>query len=91
MENPSKLEEKKFIEACKPFVHKIENYMGNDPIEPWYKYLLWLDENYETDSNQNTFFEYILFGLLSQYENSTTFNQDRRLIKCFIKYVSSFS
>lgn len=77
-----------FIAECKPFINKIENYSGNNPIEPWYNYLLWLDNRYETPMDESTIFVDILMAFLQQFDCDPKYKQDRRLVKALMKFVS---
>lgn len=85
MDNLSGLEQH-FVNECKPFVKAIEEYSGNDPIEPWYNYLLWIEERYEVHMDK-TIFGPILRAFLEQYQYKEEFHQDRRFIKGFFYYV----
>lgn len=78
----------RFVSKCKEFVKTIENYNGSDPLEPWYDYLLWLDENFVMNSKTETIFDEILAACLCRFEQEQNYKQDRRLIKLFIKFVS---
>lgn len=80
----------KFVSICKKFVNLIQNYEGNDPLAPWYDYLLWFEENFVIDFKQESIFDQILAACLCRFENEERYKQDRRLIKLFIKFVSKF-
>ncbi|XP_055297912.1 uncharacterized protein LOC129566206 [Sitodiplosis mosellana] len=77
----------KFVSECKNFVKSIENYTGNDRLINWYEYLLWIDENFITDFENETIFNQILAACLVQFEHEERYTQDRRLVKLFIKYI----
>lgn len=79
----------RFVLECKKYVNEIENYSGTDHLAPWYAYLLWLEQNFVIDFDKETIFEQILAACLCQFENDERYNQDRRLIKLFIKFVSN--
>lgn len=85
MENLSELEQH-FVHECKPFVKAILEYSGDDPIEPWYNYLLWIEERYEVHMDK-TIFGPVLRAFLEQYQYKKEFHQDRRFIKGFFYYV----
>lgn len=78
-----------FVSKCKKYVNNIRNYSGDDPLQPWYEYLMWFEENFVVDFEKNTPFEDVLADCLSRFENSEQYKQDRRLIKLFIKFVSN--
>lgn len=77
-----------FVGKCQKFVDTIESYSGDDPLGPWYNYLLWIEENYVIDFKTETIFDLILAACLCQFEQDERYKQDRRLIKLFIKFVS---
>lgn len=77
-----------FLSECQKFVADIEQYLGDDPLLPWYKYLQWIDENFSIDFKHETIFDHILTACLCKFENDERYKQDRRLIKVFIKFVS---
>lgn len=78
-----------FLAECQNYVKAIEKYSGSDPLELWYQYLLWIDENFVIDFKRETIFEIILSACLSTFEKDERYKQDRRLIKLFIKFVST--
>lgn len=78
-----------FVLECKKYVNEIEKYSGGDHLAPWYSYLLWMEENFIIDFNKETIFDQILAACLCQFENDERYKQDRRLIKLFIKFVST--
>lgn len=87
MDNPKG----EFISGCKRFVEKIENYSGNDPIDLWHRYLLWIELNFKLEYNSSSTYFGIVEVFLERFSDAEIFYQDRRLIKACMKYVSSFS
>lgn len=77
-----------FVTECRKYVKSIQTYSGDDPLAPWYDYLLWIEENFVIDFAKETLFENVLEACLSQFEKYEIYKQDRRLIKLFIKFVS---
>lgn len=80
-------EETILIERFKEYVKTIEKYTGLDPLQPWYEYLLWIEENFTIDFKKDIICDRILVSCLSKFENCHRYRQDRRLIKIFVKYV----
>lgn len=64
----------------------ISAYTGNDPLELWFDYICWYEQNVALDTDNKM--EAILGKCLSIYEYSENFNQDLRLVKLWLKYVS---
>ncbi|XP_031628783.1 checkpoint serine/threonine-protein kinase BUB1-like isoform X2 [Contarinia nasturtii] len=88
MAGRSKYDEVKyFVLECKKYVTAIQNYTGDDSLAPWYDYLLWMEENFVIDFQNDTIFHDILAKCLCQYESERKYKQDRRLIKLFIKFI----
>lgn len=79
--------EKLFVEKCAEFAKEIERYSGTDQLDPWYRYLVWLEENYVIDFSAESIFMDILCRCLATFEADERYKQDRRMIKLFIKYV----
>lgn len=75
------------IEQRQEFERAIENYNGDDPLELWYDYILWIEQSYPK-SGKETALNEVISSCLSKFENEERYKQDRRMIKLFIKYVS---
>lgn len=76
-----------FVGMCKKHVAEIERYSGTDPLEAWYRYMVWLEKNYVIDFSADSVFIDILCECLATFESDERYKQDRRMIKLFIKYV----
>lgn len=77
------------LKKCKNFVSEIESYVGHDPLDAWYRYLLWFEDIFWiNNADQETIFYKVLGQCLSCFENTSQYIQDRRLIRLFCKYVS---
>lgn len=79
--------EKHFIEKSAELVAAIDGYNGLDPLDPWYKYMTWLQETYEIDYSPDSLFMSILCQCIATFEADERYKQDRRMIKLFILYV----
>lgn len=66
------------------FESNIKAYTGDDPLELWYEYILWLEQSYPKDSAMDD----VLVKCLIKFENEDKYKQDHRMIKLYIKYVS---
>jgi hypothetical protein len=65
----------------------LRSYEGNDPLEPWYEYILWVEQSFLRDGregNLNT----LLHRCLTHFKEDERYFQDRRYIELWIKYVS---
>lgn len=65
----------------------IRSYCGNDPLGPWYEYILWLEQSYPKSGKESGIDE-IVEKCLNEFENAEQYKQDPRMIKLYIKYVS---
>lgn len=66
----------------------IKNYKGDDPLEPWYNYILWIEQSYPAGGS-NSGLQKVLGKCLALFEQDERYKQDRRLIKLIIKFVSN--
>lgn len=66
---------------------EIHNYTGDDPLVTWYKYIEWIEQSFPSGGKESGLQE-VLGKCLSKFESDERYNQDRRMIKLYIKYVS---
>lgn len=64
----------------------ISNYQGPDPLELWYEFICWYEQNIQLD--QERLFETVLGKCLSIYEGQQHYKQDTRMVKLWMKYVN---
>lgn len=81
--------QERLIEQRKQFESAIQNYVGDDPLELWYEYIQWVEQSYPRSGKETALTE-LLSKCLNQFENDERYNQDRRMIKLYIRYVSFF-
>ncbi|XP_024943034.1 uncharacterized protein LOC107269786 isoform X2 [Cephus cinctus] len=75
------LEEKQMYEDA------IKNYDGDDPLENWYEYILWVEQSYPKSGHESDIGK-LLEQCLSTFEKETKYHQDRRYIRLWINYIS---
>lgn len=85
-ESDKELQER-LIEQRKQFESAIQNYVGDDPLELWYEYIQWVEQSYPRSGKETALTE-LLSKCLNQFENDERYNQDRRMVKLYIRYVS---
>lgn len=78
----------KLLEQRKEYERIISEYVGDDPLEPWYDYIQWVEQSYPK-SGKETALDELIAKCLTTFENDERYTQDGRLIKLYIKYVSS--
>lgn len=66
----------------------IKNYEGDDPLENWYEYILWVEQSYPKSGHESHIGR-LLQQCLSLFEKETKYHQDRRYIRLWINYVSN--
>lgn len=64
----------------------IVNYNGPDPLDLWFNFICWYEQNSHHDPEN--LFETALGKCLSTYECEQHYNQDTRMVKLWMKYVS---
>lgn len=76
-------------EQRREFEKAIESYVGDDPLEPWYNYIVWVEQVCPKSGKESALHE-MLSKCLAQFERDERYFQDRRMVKLYIKYVSIF-
>ncbi|EDW58751.2 uncharacterized protein BubR1 [Drosophila virilis] len=66
----------------------IKNYTGDDPLEPWYAYICWIEQSYPAGGS-NSGLQKVMHKCLTRFEQDERYKQDPRLIKLFIKFMGS--
>lgn len=67
----------------------IKNYEGDDPLENWYDYILWVEQSYPKSGHESHIGR-LLQQCLAIFEKETKYHQDRRYIRLWINYVSNY-
>lgn len=81
--------QEKLSEQRKEFERLIASYEGEDPLQPWYDYIVWVEQIYPKSGKESAMHE-ILSKCLALFEKDERYFQDRRMLKLYIKYVSFF-
>lgn len=78
-----------YIFLCRrSWENAIHLYKGPDPLEYWYHYVNWYEQNYCYDSTNKM--SEIIQKVLTQFNNINAYKQDHRMVKVWLKYVSDF-
>lgn len=67
---------------------EIHNYSGDDPLSVWYNYIEWIEQSFPSGGKESGLQE-VLSKCLAKFESDERYNQDRRMIKLYIKFVST--
>lgn len=79
--------QEKLLKQRHEFEKAIEEYKGDDPLDLWYEYIQWVEQSYPK-SGKETALNELITKCLAVFEGEQHYQQDRRLIKMYIKYVS---
>ncbi|XP_055907569.1 uncharacterized protein LOC129942590 [Eupeodes corollae] len=66
----------------------IQSYTGEDPLEPWFEYVYWIEQSYPSGGKESGLDE-VLIKCLTKFEKDQRYHQDRRMIKLYIKYIDN--
>lgn len=64
----------------------IKNYEGDDPLDNWYDYILWVEQSYPKSGHESHIGR-LLQQCLAIFEKDVKYHQDRRFIRLWINYV----
>lgn len=79
----------RLVEQRKEFERAIHEYDGDDPLQLWYDYIVWVEQVYPKSGSESALHE-LVGKCLTKFEKDDRYLQDQRLLKLFIKYVSTF-
>ncbi|KAH0622811.1 hypothetical protein JD844_025506 [Phrynosoma platyrhinos] len=65
----------------------IQNYKGDDPLDPWYSYLQWIEEQSEAEGRQN-YLSRLLERLMKIFLFDKRYHHDTRFINCCVKFAN---
>lgn len=71
------------------FENAIQNYTGDDPLSGWYEYIEWVEQSFPKSGKESALDE-LIEKCLVEFEREEKYKQDPRMIRLYIKYVSSF-
>lgn len=73
------------------FEEKLRTYSGDDPLEVWYEYVLWVEQNYPKGGKEGKLTKLIEKCLMAMYSSADLrekYVNDQRFLDIWIKYVS---
>ncbi|XP_016984598.2 uncharacterized protein LOC108048440 [Drosophila rhopaloa] len=70
----------------KQMEEEVRTYVGEDPLEPWYKYICWIEQSYPAGGSGSGLHA-ALHQCLTKFEEDERYRQDKRLIRLFIKFM----
>ena len=79
--------QEELLRQRKEFERQIFYYVGDDPLDAWYEYIIWVEQSYPK-SGKDSALDELIQKCLSTFEEEDRYKQDPRMIKLYIKYVS---
>ena len=80
------LDDINFIFIFRAFELALRTYEGDDPFEPWFNYIVWIEQTFPKtgkDGNLNALLE----KCIQQFKGNGQYNQDIRFFEVWMKYV----
>ncbi|XP_063234366.1 mitotic checkpoint serine/threonine-protein kinase BUB1 beta-like isoform X2 [Bacillus rossius redtenbacheri] len=65
---------------------EIRSYDGDDPLEPWYDYVAWVEQSFVKDGRASQL-QLLLEKCLTKFKDNPRYHQDLRYIKLWITYI----
>lgn len=81
--------QQKLREQRNEFEKAIQIYEGDDPLQLWYDYIVWVEQVNPKSGKESALHE-LLSNCLALFEKDERYFQDIRMLKLYIKYVSVF-
>ncbi|XP_062981450.1 mitotic checkpoint serine/threonine-protein kinase BUB1 [Elgaria multicarinata webbii] len=76
-----------FSARAQMFEAYIQNYSGDDPLHPWYRYFQGVEEMPEAEERQN-YLLHLLERLVKTFINDKRYQHDTRFISCCVKFAT---
>lgn len=65
-----------------------EAISGDDPLDPWYDYILWIEQSFPKSGKESSLDE-VLVKCIETFQCDERYRQDRRMIRIFMKVIDS--
>ncbi|XP_061481523.1 mitotic checkpoint serine/threonine-protein kinase BUB1 isoform X2 [Rhineura floridana] len=69
------------------FETHIQNYSGDDPLDPWYRYIQWVEGMSEAEGRQK-YMPHLLERLVKTFLSDKRYQHDPRFINCCMKFAN---
>ncbi|CAG2248753.1 Mitotic checkpoint serine/threonine-protein kinase BUB1 beta [Mytilus edulis] len=69
------------------FEDELRTYSGEDPLEVWYRYLVWTEQNCVKGGKENNL-EKLLENYLKQFTEEKRYHNDPRYVSAWIRYAN---
>ncbi|KAJ9577245.1 hypothetical protein L9F63_006219, partial [Diploptera punctata] len=78
--------QKSLLREKEEFELRLRSYEGDDPLEDWYQYVLWVEQSFPRDAKDGNLMT-ILQRSIKQFKNHKQYHQDTRYIELWLKYI----
>ncbi|XP_066479710.1 mitotic checkpoint serine/threonine-protein kinase BUB1 [Tiliqua scincoides] len=85
MADAAELAVRDFSSRLHIFEAHIQNYSGDDPLDPWDRYFQWLEGTSEAEGKQY-YVSHLLERLVKTFLNDERYQHDARFINCCVKF-----
>ncbi|XP_071550676.1 mitotic checkpoint serine/threonine-protein kinase BUB1-like [Panulirus ornatus] len=75
------------------FEEELRTYSGNDPLDVWYRYALWVEQNYPKGGKEGNLMKLIekcVTAIHNNIETNEKYRNDSRILDLWIKYANLF-
>lgn len=80
----------KYFSPCSAHEVAIAEYNGDDPLEPWYDYICWIEQSCPKSGKESSL-DKVITQCIQNFENDERYRQDRRMIKIYMKFIDTQS
>lgn len=80
--------EAQLAEERRAHEQRIEKYEGDDPLQPWYEYICWIEQTDFSNGKPSGSNE-VLLRCIEKFETDDRYHQDHRFIKLCMKYMDT--
>ncbi|KAK4311893.1 hypothetical protein Pmani_016640 [Petrolisthes manimaculis] len=70
------------------FEEELRTYSGDDPLDVWYRYTLWVEQNYPKGGKQRDLMKLIEKCVMSLHSHVEQYTNDLRFLNIWIKYAN---
>ncbi|XP_065351212.1 uncharacterized protein LOC135946778 [Cloeon dipterum] len=81
----SECKQRKHIAQMQQFEMNLRSYEGDDPMQPWFEYISWMEQ---TSTGRGKQFREILKQCLKNFSGVESYLNDDRLVDLWLKYLS---
>ncbi|CAG7838355.1 unnamed protein product [Allacma fusca] len=84
------LDESEFARISREMEDQIKEYNGPDPLEPWMKYIEFLEQSCPTGGKTNAKYDHVLHRCFQFFSQVPEYRDDKRVVEVYLKAVQNF-